>query len=214
MVRKLVTQELVTTIADAIVAEGRTPSIIEVRERVGGGSFTTVKRYLDAWHQGQAEANMAALDMPSEFEEKAHQFTLNIWKLASRLAADENQVVKKHAAAQIAAVHNELDVAFQEISRLEGIEAKQAECIDRQQAELHRSELELAEVRTQASRALQLEQALSECREQAASKAEEFARLSGETEALRSQVRDLMVALSTIRVQQGDGVTAGVAMMS
>jgi len=47
MAKPIVTQELVTSIADELHAAGVEPSILMVQERIGAGSYTTVKRYLD-----------------------------------------------------------------------------------------------------------------------------------------------------------------------
>ena len=199
MARKLVTEELVAQIAENIVGECGDPSIIEVKERLGGGSFTTIKRYLDVWKQRSAEAKSATPDTPPEFEAKALQFARSVWSLASRLANDEAKLVKDQAAASVAAAKDELDLALREISRLERIESEQSELIEQQQAELHRNELALVEVRVQVSRVAELEQTLAVCRDEATTKGEKYSRLSGETEALRGQVRDLVAALAAAR---------------
>ncbi len=81
MARKLVTEDLVAQIAENIVAECGDPSIIEVKERLGSGSYTTTKRYLDVWKQRSAEAESATPDTPPEFEAKALQFARSVWSL-------------------------------------------------------------------------------------------------------------------------------------
>lgn len=47
----LATLETVSAAASAIVAEGGTPSVRGVRERIGGGSPNSITRYLREWHQ-------------------------------------------------------------------------------------------------------------------------------------------------------------------
>ena len=47
MARQIVTQSAVNEAAAALVTEGQEPSIVGVQERIGGGSYSTVKRFLD-----------------------------------------------------------------------------------------------------------------------------------------------------------------------
>jgi hypothetical protein len=60
MARQIVTQQAVTEVADALVAEGLDPSIMAVQSRIGGGSYSTVKRYLDVWKQERAAVDAVA----------------------------------------------------------------------------------------------------------------------------------------------------------
>lgn len=60
MARQIVTSERVAEIANALVLEGQEPSIVAVQAQIGGGSYSTVKRYLDVWRQERAEAAASA----------------------------------------------------------------------------------------------------------------------------------------------------------
>ena len=202
MARQIVTQQAVTEAAEALIVEGAEPSIVAVQARIGGGSYSTVKKFLDVWKQQRAEAATAAPETPAEVQAKGQEFARIVWALASREAQAEAQQAKDEAHAEVAAVRVELAEANNEIARLEGVEAAQAETIDQQAAKLREVELALAEAQTQARRVGELEKSLADLRaeldasrKEATDKAVEAGRLAGEAEALRAQVRELMDAL-------------------
>ena len=202
MARQIVTQQAVADAAEALIVEGAEPSIVAVQARIGGGSYSTVKKFLDVWKQQRAEAATAAPETPAEVQAKGQEFARIVWALASREAQAEAQQAKDEAQAEVAAVRVELAEANNEIARLEGVEASQAETIDQQAAKLREVELALAEAQTQARRVAELEKSLADLRgeldasrKDATDKAVEAGRLAGEGEALRAQVRELMDAI-------------------
>ena len=202
MARQIVTQQAVTEAAEALIVEGAEPSIVAVQARIGGGSYSTVKKFLDVWKQERAEAATAAPETPAEVQAKGQEFARIVWALASREAQAEAQQAKDEAQAEVAAVRVELAEANNEIARLEGVEVAQAETIDQQAAKLREVELALAEAQTQARRVAELEKSLADLRAEldasrkdATDKAVEAGRLAGEGEALRAQVRELMDAI-------------------
>lgn len=204
MARQIVTQHAVNQAAEALITEGAEPSIVAVQARIGGGSFSTVKRFLDVWKLQRTEAATAAPDTPSEVQAKGQEFASIVWSLAKRQAQADAQQAKDKAQADVAAAHLELTQAHNEISRLESIESAQAETIEHQASKLREIELTLAEAQTHARRVPDLENALADLRAEldqalkdATDKAVEAGRLAGEADALRSQVRDLMAAINS-----------------
>lgn len=202
MARQIVTQHAVTEIADALILEGLEPSIVAVQSRIGGGSYSTVKRFLDVWRLEKAEAATAAPDTPAEVQAKGQEFARAVWALATREAQREAQQAKDEASAEVASVRSDLAEATTEIARLEGVESDQAATIEQQAAKLRDAELALAEAQAQARRVPELEKSLAgiraeldAARKEATSKAVEAGRLTGEAEALRAQVRELMAAI-------------------
>lgn len=202
MARQIVTQALVSEAAEALTLEGAEPSIVAVQQRVGGGSYSTVKRYLDLWRQQRAEVLTAAPPTPPEVEARGLAFARAVWALAAQEAQREAQQAKEEAAAEVAAVRGELVGAGTEIARLEALEAEQAATVERQAQRIREVELALAEVQAQARRVPELEQSLNDtraaldaARRETQAQAVEAGKLTGEAEALRAQVRDLMAAL-------------------
>lgn len=180
MARQIVTQQAVTEAAEALIAEGVEPSIVAVQSRIGGGSYSTVKRYLDGWRQQREEASAAVLETPVEVQAKAQEIARVVWALASRQAQAEAQQAKAEAQAEVAAARAELLEATNEIARLEAVEAAQSSTIDQQAARLREVELLLAKADVQARRVAEMEAELLEAREMAA-------RLAGRLEVLESQ---------------------------
>ena len=202
MARQIVTQLAVNEAAEALIVEGSEASIVDVQARIGGGSFSTVKRFLDVWKQARAAAATAAPDTPPEVQAQGQEFARAVWSLASHEAQREVQQAKDKAQAEVATVRSELAQATTEIARLEGVELSQATTIDQQHTKLRTVELELAEAQTQARRVPELERSMVEIRSdldasrnEVTDRAVEAGRLEGEAEALRAQVRELMAAL-------------------
>lgn len=202
MSKRIVTQHAVTEVAEALSLEGLEPSIVAVQSRIGGGSFSTVKRFLDVWKQEKAEAATAALETPPEVQSKGQEFAHTVWALASREARREMQQAREEAGAEVTAVRGELNEATTEIARLEQVESEQAAVIHRQSTKLREVELALVEAQAQARRVPGLEKSLTDiraeldaARKEATDNAVETGRLMGEAEALRAQVRDLMAAI-------------------
>ncbi len=201
MTRAIVTAEAVSAVADALVAEGLEPSLLLVQSRIGG-SYTTVKRYLDAWKQARAQADALDTDTPAVILAKGQEWARSVWALAKREAQVQVQSMKEDARAQVEMLQADLAGAMAEITRLEGSETAQAAMIEAQQTQLRELELSLIQAQALASRVPELERTLSEVRteleavrQHATEHAVQAGRLAGEAEALRVQVRELMAAI-------------------
>lgn len=202
MARPIVTQSAVNAAAAALVADGAEPSIVAVQSRIGGGSFTTIKRCLDVWRQEQATATPSAPDLPAEVQARGNDLVRAVWALATRDAQRVAQQARDEAATEVAAVRGELVEASTEIARLERVEADQVVTLDERQAQLREAELALTEARTQARRVPELESTLVElraelvaARKDATDQAVAAGKRAGEVEALRTQVLELLAAL-------------------
>ena len=53
MAKPVVTQERVFEIAEALTLRGEAPTILSVQAAIGGGSYSTVKRYIDVWKDAE-----------------------------------------------------------------------------------------------------------------------------------------------------------------
>lgn len=202
MARPIVTPQLVAEAAEALLAEKVDPTILTVQARIGAGSYSTVKKHLDLWKEQRAKSAAAAPETPAEVEAKARDLARAVWLLAAAEAKREAQQAKDQAAAEVAAAQDELRQALTEITRLEASEAKLTATVEQQQARLREVELALAEAQTQARRVVEAERELSDARAQLEQvrgdvtlKAVEAGKLSGEVEALRRQVTELMAAI-------------------
>lgn len=206
MPRPIITEELVYSSADTMVAEGADPSIVAVQGRIGGGSFTTVKKFLDMWRTARAAGAVATLDIPPEVDAKGKEFILATWSLAKQMANKESLAAKEAAAAEVSAVRVELAQALQEVARLEATEAQLRETNAAQESKIREMEISHADAQAQARRAAELEKSLELVRADLKvaqnavnANAVELGRSAGETVALRNQVKDLMDAVKSFR---------------
>jgi hypothetical protein len=206
MPRPIITEELVFSTADTMTTEGTDPSIVTVQGRIGGGSFTTVKRFLDQWRAARAAGAVATLDIPPEVDAKGKEFVLATWSLAKHVANKEALAAKEAAAVEVSAVRAEIVQALEEVARLEGNEAQLRETVSSQESKIREMEITLAAAQAQARRTTELEKTLDLVRadlkvaeKAATSNAVEAGRSTGEMAALRQQVQDLMGALKSVR---------------
>ena len=65
MAREGITAAQVTQAADALVGEGKQPTISGVRDWLGGGSPNTVYRHLAAWRETRPQTVAAAPSVPA-----------------------------------------------------------------------------------------------------------------------------------------------------
>ena len=206
MPRPIITEDLVYSTAETMVSEGADPSIVAVQGRIGGGSFTTVKKFLDMWRIARAAGAVATLDIPPEVDAKGKEFILATWSLAKQMANKESLAAKEAATAEVSAVRVELAQALQEVARLEATEAQLRETGASHESKLREMEIGLADAQAQARRAAELGKTLESLRVElkvaqkaATTNAVEAGRTAGEMAALRQQVKDLMDALKSFR---------------
>jgi len=85
-----------------------------VQSRIGGGSYTTVKRYLDTWRRHQAEQT-SAVEPPPDLVEKGNELTRALWRSAQQWAEREVKLVREQAAADVQAAKREQVAALEEV---------------------------------------------------------------------------------------------------
>ena len=117
MAAKQATDDVVFPPADALVAEGKTPSATLLRERLGFGSYTTLQGALPRWQQ--AVARRIAHPMPEEIRTQADAFARSLWIAAREHADAATAGVRQAADLKVTCATAELAEAQAEISRLE-----------------------------------------------------------------------------------------------
>lgn len=196
MAKALATEARVGEIADAIEAEGAEPSILTVQARIGGGSFSTVKRHLDRWREERAARHNAAPETPAEVRAKAEHLGREIWVAAHQRAIAAARLEVAEAQECLRIVRAELTEATQVITRLEDAEQSQRAAIESRDKRIRELEIALAEARTRAQLVGELEARLVEqgreiqaCRKEASASAVRAAELLGAATALREQLQ-------------------------
>jgi hypothetical protein len=201
MAKPIVTQDLVTTIAVEMVANGLEPTILTIQERIGGGSYSTVKRYLDQWKAQQKLRPTVVV--PPEITAKATVAVQAIWSAAVAQADQRVQEVEAEAEEQRAALQTQLNQAEQVIQRQEReveelgrqlADAQQQLTASQNEAREARIAVQVVEARAadQAQRISELQATATAAAERAAQATTAQARLEGEVAALQKQVDTLL----------------------
>jgi hypothetical protein len=182
MSRAIATKESVYSVAEALAAEGSDPTIIAIQARVGGGSYSTVKRLLEEWRADRAAVPTVTV-LPPEIEKQAAEATRAVLAAASALAQREAGVVKDQALADAVEARRQLGEAVGEIERLEQVETDLTRALDEERVRTRALELQVAALEPQVKR---------------------VATLEGELDAVRRETMDvagLRVALDELRAQ-------------
>jgi hypothetical protein len=203
MARAIVTQEAVEAAAQQLVDAGEEPGIVAVQAKIGGGSFSTVKRYLDSW-KAQRQVKPAMPAAPDQVQQRAVEFARVVWQEAAAIADRQIAQARAEADDEIAQARAAELEAEQVVAQLEAeAEARVAELTTtRQERDAARAALEATQRAAQVAEMRLEEQAqrLADLQRQVEAQAAELvharaellaqARLVGEVEALRRQVAD------------------------
>lgn len=196
MAKAIVTQENVSAIADALLARGEDPTLILVQEQLGGGSYSTVKRYLDAW---RAQREQPMIELPPELARNALAAIQTLWSTAVAQANHRVAQVQTDAQQQIEVTQAELTQAETIIQRHEAtidtltqqLTAAHQDVARVEQAETQaRTAAQIAEARvaTQEQTIAELKTELTTARGRAEDAVTAQARLDGELAALKHQL--------------------------
>ena len=149
MAKSLVTQERVFEVADVLTGRGEEPSILSVQAAIGGGSYTTVKRYLDVWKE-TGRQRRAQVALPEAAVERLMGLGRDFWALLEERTAREVDQIRANAKEEASALKAQLHQAEQAIAKLEQ---------DKEQFEQLAAERETANLAVQAENHVQREQA-------------------------------------------------------
>lgn len=94
-----ITKEDVVAVAEALVHEGIRPRAHVIRERLGRGSNTTIKKYLDQWFE--AKKDESALPVPKEFSQSWGLLEQSAWRYVALLIQQAEAQVRSSLAESI-----------------------------------------------------------------------------------------------------------------
>jgi hypothetical protein len=118
MAKAVVTQERVFEVAQALTDQGTAPTILNVQEGIGGGSYTTVKRYLDQWREA-APKQRQPVELPEPAVARLMSLGREFWGLLDEQAGQQVEALRAATREEVAAIQTQLDQAEQAIGRLE-----------------------------------------------------------------------------------------------
>jgi len=117
MARTGVTREMIFEVADAIAHEGRTPTVLMVRERLGGGSPNTISPHLATWKQQNEAKAEGSLPPLSDAVQAAMR---KVWSSAWQDAQNQLKEEREALGAIRAELERERAEMLTEIERLDG----------------------------------------------------------------------------------------------
>ena len=119
MAKPVVTQERVFEIADALMARGEDPTILSVQAAIGGGSYSTVKRYIDVWREAGRQQR-AQIVLPDAAVERLMALGRDFWALLEERTAQQVEQIRATAREELASLQTQTRQAEQVIGKLEG----------------------------------------------------------------------------------------------
>ncbi|MGY0503975.1 DNA-binding protein [Luteimonas sp. e5] len=176
------TEEDVFAAASALDAEGIRPTQKAVRERLGGGSFTTIAAAMQVWHQRRSAPAATRIPIPDVLSKSMEEATQQVWDCAVsemdiRLRDERRALRDAHAAhaLQVADYREALDTLQEE-------HAQAGRALEQRDQQIQALENEL---RDALDRTIAAEARLAEC----------AAALTAEREARREAQSALKAAL-------------------
>ena len=115
-----ITREQILETASRLQAQGIKPTQTNVREALGGGSFTTIAEALREWRADQDQtAQLQQVVIPSDITDRTQVLIAQVWETAQTLAND--RLVKEREALEHkeALINAEIDEANKIIETLE-----------------------------------------------------------------------------------------------
>ncbi|MCW5231712.1 DNA-binding protein [Verminephrobacter eiseniae] len=209
MAKQVATQEVVFAVADALVAEGVVPSLTVVQGRTGG-SYTTVKRYLEAW-EVKRKGEVAAVDLPTDIEARGRDFVQALY--AHALHDAKASVAEPLALAEAARdrAESERAGAEAEVARLESVEQEQANRIDSLIQRVRELEMstaaQQATIQEKAAAVTRLEAQLGEAQSALAAREQELAGLRASAKAVEGLQGQLEALQRTVQGLTATAVT-------
>jgi predicted RNase H-like nuclease (RuvC/YqgF family) len=210
------TPEAVAAAAEALQAAGKRVSTIAVQGHLGGGSFTTVQKYLEGWQQTQRDQRAAVVDVPSAVVERGMTLLRQVWQAAQAEAGQEITQTREETEAQLAEMRDQLAEALLAVQRQEAENAEQAEALATLEKQVSTLQAERDEARTEArvnaaqvAAAAERVQELQTRLDAQASVSLELAQLQGAHGALQRQVEEQAATIKSLA--SGRGRTGKVA---
>lgn len=129
MVRRAVIdrQELFRA-ANAMADEGKDVTALALLDKLGGGSLTTIYKYLSEW-EVERPATAPAEDQNKVPDQVQNAF-MNTWRIATMEAARETVSVKEKAAEEVKAAQKQFEGTLEAIQKLEAESEQDAAQID------------------------------------------------------------------------------------
>lgn len=120
-----ITIEQIQQVADQLASEGIKPTQTNVREKLGGGSFTTIAEALRTWRQEQETVTqLQAVVIPQDITDRTQTLTAQIWETAQAIANERLAKEREALAHKEALLIGENDEMQKVVATLENEQAE------------------------------------------------------------------------------------------
>jgi chromosome segregation ATPase len=127
-----ITREQILETASKLAEQGIKPTQTNVRESLGGGSFTTISEVLREWRQEQDQtAQLQQVVIPSDITDKTSLLVAQIWETAQNLANDRLLKEREALEHKEALINAEIDESNKIIETLENEQAELTAQLDK-----------------------------------------------------------------------------------
>jgi len=134
MMAKHTKQDIFDT-ADQLLADGKNPTLANVREALGGGSFTTISEAMKEWKAKQAvESQTIKEPAPEAITSRVGELSAEIWAVAQEMAsarlATEREALENSRRDMEASQKEAIDLADQLSIDLETVQAEHDKMVE------------------------------------------------------------------------------------
>ena len=132
-----ITTEQIHQTADKLAEQGIKPTQTNVREALGGGSFTTIAEALRTWRQEQETVTqLQAVVIPQDITDRTQTLTAQIWETAQQLANERLAKEREALAHKEALLIGENDEMQKVVATLESEQGELLAQLDQLNAQL------------------------------------------------------------------------------
>lgn len=180
--------------ANTMAAEGKDVTALALLNALGGGSLTTIYKYLAEWEAGRPKVSQASGS--SEIPDIVQSAFVSTWRAATIEAARETAAVREKAAEEVKAAQKQFEGALEAIQKLETESEQDAGQIEGLKARVAEVELALTAVGNDKAA---LKATVEQLRQQVKAQEAELERVHKDGEAERKRHHDELMRLSTER---------------
>jgi len=223
-----ITPEQIYAVADELVAEGKNPTLSNVRKVIGSGSFTTISDAMTEWRDKQKETLQPIRESaPDAITSRVNSLSSEIWTVAQNMAnsrlSNEREALENDRAELVAGKREAVELADEMSNELDALkvlynkaitEGRQAteQLVAQQEKTLTLSKhLEAAEIKLNANQArmADLKTELAHAHDDAKSHREQLAEAQKTISSSREAAALSASALEELKVQHRQAIEDG-----
>lgn len=119
MSKRSFTQEQFNQAAAELVAEGKVPTVRNMRNKLGCGSITTIVSALQAWSNDSGGSVDTSSAMPADVKSKTDELGAVAWAAAKRQADHELGAVRQQMESERCKLQIQLDDTYRDLIEIE-----------------------------------------------------------------------------------------------